>query len=98
LAAVKQRGSLIFRAAFHKVTTTSPIPFSFIVDKAQEIGAGMHPESMLDESAKFGAHMFVLVQSLSMMRQVQGMEPVVQALLANTSTQAFFSPIQRTLI
>jgi hypothetical protein len=27
-----------------------------------------------------------------MMRQVQGMEPVVQALLANTSTQAFFSP------
>jgi hypothetical protein len=27
-----------------------------------------------------------------MMRKVEGMEPVVQALLANTSTQMFFSP------
>ena len=36
--------------------------------------------------------MFVLAQSLSMMRKVEGFEPVVQALLANTSTQAFFSP------
>ena len=36
--------------------------------------------------------MFVLAQSLSMMRRVEGFEPVVQALLANTSTQAFFSP------
>jgi hypothetical protein len=27
-----------------------------------------------------------------MMRKVEGMEPVVQALLANTSTQIFFSP------
>jgi hypothetical protein len=71
---------------------TSPIPFYFIVDEAQEIGAGMRLESMLAEGAKVGARMFVLVQSLSMMRQVQGMEPVVQALLANTSTQAFFSP------
>jgi hypothetical protein len=36
--------------------------------------------------------MLVLAQSLSMMRKVDGMEPVVQALLANTSTQMFFSP------
>jgi hypothetical protein len=36
--------------------------------------------------------MFVLAQSLSMMRRVEGFEPVVQSLLANTSTQAFFSP------
>ena len=36
--------------------------------------------------------MFVLAQSLSMMRKVEGMEPVVQAMLANTSTQMFFSP------
>ena len=27
-----------------------------------------------------------------MMRKVEGMEPVVQAMLANTSTQMFFSP------
>ncbi|MEI7848912.1 MAG: type IV secretory system conjugative DNA transfer family protein [Chloroflexota bacterium] len=82
----------VFDAAFRKVTMTSPIPFYFIVDEAQEIGAGMRLESMLAEGAKFGARMFVLVQSLSMMRQAPGMEPVVQALLANTSTQAFFSP------
>jgi len=49
-------------------------------------------ESMLSEGAKFGARMFVLVQSLSMMRRAEGFEAVVQALLANTSTQAFFSP------
>ena len=49
-------------------------------------------ESMLAEGAKFGARMFVLAQSLSMMRKVEGMEPVVQAMLANTSTQMFFSP------
>ena len=47
---------------------------------------------MLSEGAKFGARMFVLSQSLSMMRKAEGMEPVVQALLANTSTQMFFSP------
>ena len=82
----------VFDAAFRKVTMTSPIPFYFIVDEAQEVGGGMRLESMLAEGAKFGARMFVLVQSLSMIRQMQGMEPVVQALLANTSTQAFFSP------
>ena len=52
----------------------------------------MRLEAMLSEGAKFGARMFVLVQSLSMMRRVEGFEAVVQALLANTSTQAFFSP------
>ena len=36
--------------------------------------------------------MFVLTQSLSMLRRVEGFETVVQALLANTSTQAFLSP------
>jgi hypothetical protein len=82
----------VFDAAFRKVSMASPVPFYFIVDEAQEIGAGMRLESMLAEGAKFGARMFVLVQSLSMMRKVEGMEPVVQALLANTSTQAFFSP------
>ena len=68
------------------------MPFYFIVDEAQEIGSGMRLESMLSEGAKFGARMFVLAQSLSMMRKVEGMEPVVQAMLANTSTQMFFSP------
>lgn len=82
----------VFDAAFRKVTMTNPIPFYFIVDEAQEVGSGMRLESMLAEGAKFGARMFVLVQSLSMMRQMEGLEPVVQALLANTSTQAFFSP------
>ena len=82
----------VFDAAFRKVTMNSPIPFYFIVDEAQEVGAGMHLESMLAEGAKFGARMFILVQSLSMMRKMEGLEPVVDALLANTSTQAFFSP------
>ncbi|MBI5936206.1 MAG: TraM recognition domain-containing protein [Chloroflexi bacterium] len=67
-------------------------PFYFIVDEAQEIGSGMRLEAMLSEGAKFGARMFVLAQSLSLMRKVEGMEPVVQAMLANTSTQMFFSP------
>jgi hypothetical protein len=82
----------VFDAAFRKVTMTNPIPFYFIVDEAQEVGSGMRLESMLAEGAKFGARMFVLAQSLSMLRQMEGMESVVQALLANTSTQAFFSP------
>jgi hypothetical protein len=36
--------------------------------------------------------MFILTQSLEMMRKTENMEPLVQSLLANTSTQAFFSP------
>lgn len=82
----------VFDAAYRKATLEHPVPFYFIVDEAQEIGAGMRLESMLAEGAKFGARMFVLAQSLSMMRKAEGMEPVVQALLANTSTQIFFSP------
>src|ERR1700690_3075003 len=82
----------VFDAAYRRATLENPIPFYFIVDEAQEIGTGMRLESMLAEGAKFGARMFVLAQSLSMMRKVEGMEPVVQALLANTSTQTFFSP------
>lgn len=82
----------VFDAIYHKVALESPAPFYFIVDEAQEIGSGMRLEAMLSEGAKFGARMFVLTQSLSMMREIEGLEPVVQALLANTSTQAFFSP------
>jgi len=82
----------VFDAAYRKVTLKKQVPFYFIVDEAQEIGTGMRLEAMLSEGAKFGARMFVMAQSLSMMRKVEGFEPVVQALLANTSTQAFFSP------
>ena len=82
----------VFDAAYRRKTLDKPVPFYFIVDEAQEIGSGMRLESMLAEGAKFGARMFVLAQSLSMMRKVEGMEPVVQAMLANTSTQMFFSP------
>jgi hypothetical protein len=82
----------VFDAAYRRATLEKPTPFYFIVDEAQEIGSGMRLESMLAEGAKFGARMFVLAQSLSMMRKVEGMEPVVQAMLANTSTQMFFSP------
>jgi len=82
----------VFDAAYRKATLAKPVPFYFIIDEAQEIGTGMRLESMLAEGAKFGARMFVLAQSLSMMRKIEGMEPVVQALLANTSTQMFFSP------
>lgn len=82
----------VFDAAYRKITLEKPIPFYFIIDEAQEIASGMRLEAMLSEGAKFGARMFVLVQSLSMMRRVEGFEVVVQALLANTSTQMFFSP------
>ncbi|GAB4577504.1 MAG: hypothetical protein Fur0022_02350 [Anaerolineales bacterium] len=82
----------VFEAAFRRATTYQPVPFYFVIDEAQEIGAGMQLESMLSEGAKFGARVFVLAQSLSMLRKMEGFEPVVQSLLANTSTQAFFSP------
>jgi hypothetical protein len=82
----------VFDAAYRRTTLYSPVPFYFVIDEAQEIGTGMRLEAMLSEGAKFGARMFVLAQSLSMMRKVEGFEAVVQALLANTSTQAFFSP------
>jgi hypothetical protein len=82
----------VFDAAFRKATSAKPIPFYFFIDEAQEIGSGMQLESMLSEGAKFGARMFILSQSLSMMRRSEGMDALVQSLLANTSTQAFFSP------
>jgi hypothetical protein len=82
----------VFDAAFRKATFKKPIPFYFVIDEAQEIGTGMRLESMLAEGAKFGARMFVLTQSLEMMRKVEILKPLVQSLLANTSTQAFFSP------
>jgi type IV secretory pathway TraG/TraD family ATPase VirD4 len=82
----------VFDAAFRKATFKDPIPFYFVIDEAQEIGTGMRLESMLAEGAKFGARMFVLTQSLQMMRKTENMEALVQSLLANTSTQAFFSP------
>ena len=82
----------VFEAAFRRATTYQPVPFYFVIDEAQEIGTGMQLESMLSEGAKFGARVFVLAQSLSMLRKMEGFEPVVQSLLANTSTQAFFSP------
>lgn len=82
----------VFDAAFRKATFKDPIPFYFVIDEAQEIGTGMRLESMLAEGAKFGARMIVLTQSLEMMRKTENMEALVQSLLANTSTQAFFSP------
>ena len=82
----------VFEAAFRRATTYQPVPFYFVIDEAQEIGAGMQLEALLSEGAKFGARLFVLAQSLSMLRKMEGFEPVVQSLLANTSTQAFFSP------
>lgn len=82
----------VFEAAFRKATLAQAIPFYFIIDEAQEIAGGMRLEAMLSEGGKFGARMFVLAQSLAMLRRVAGFDAVVQALLANTSTQAFFSP------
>lgn len=82
----------IFDAAFRKTSATKPTPYYFIIDEAQAIATGMRIENMLAEGAKFGAKMFTLTQSLSMMRRIEGFEAVVQGLLANTSTQAFFSP------
>jgi len=82
----------VFDAAYRKATALNPVPYYFFIDEAQEIGTGMRLEAMLSEGAKFGARMFILSQSLAMMRRVEGMEAVVQSLLANTSTQAFFSP------
>jgi hypothetical protein len=82
----------VFEAAYRRATNTGPIPFYFVVDEVQEIGSGMRLEGLLSEGAKFGARAFLLAQSLSMLRRMEGFEPVVQALLANTSTQLFFSP------
>ncbi len=82
----------VFEAAFRKAALNGPIPYYFIIDEAQEIATAMRLEALLSEGAKFGARVFVLAQSLALMRRIEGFEPVVQSLLANTSTQAFFSP------
>jgi len=82
----------VFEAAYRRATLYQPAPYYFVIDEAQEIGTGMRLEAMLSEGARFGARMFVLPQSLSMMRRSEGFEAVVQSLLANTSTQMFFSP------
>ncbi len=82
----------IFEAAFRKVTSASPSPFNFVVDEIQEIGGAMGLESLLSEGGKFGARLFVLAQSLALLRQTDCFGTVVQALLANTSAQLFFSP------
>jgi TraM recognition site of TraD and TraG len=82
----------VFDAAYRRATALRPIPYTFVIDEAQEIGAGLQLESMLSEGGKFGARMFVLSQSLAMMRSEPALRPLAQSLLANTSTQAFFSP------
>lgn len=82
----------VFDAAYRQKTKTKPVPFYFVIDEAQEIAAGMQLEDGLSQLAKFGGRFFVLAQSLSMLRRVPGFEAVVQSLLANTSTQAFFAP------
>lgn len=82
----------VFESAYRRATTNKTIPYYFVIDEAQEIGSGMRMEDMLSAGAKFGARMFVLAQSLTLLKSIKGFEPVVQALLANTSTQAFFSP------
>ena len=82
----------VFEAVFRKVAEQQRTPFYFIIDETQEIAAGMRLEAMLAEGGKFGARLFVLVQSLSSLRRIEGFDAVVQSLLANTSTQAFFAP------
>lgn len=82
----------VFEAAFRRVTLAGPIPYYIVIDEAQEIGAGMRLEALLSEGSKFGARLFVLAQSLALLRQVEGFEALAAALWANTSAQAFFSP------
>ncbi len=82
----------VFDSIFRAVASPQdPIPYYIIVDEAQEIADGMAMESALSEGRKFGQRIFVLTQSLSMLRQMEEFGPVVQALLANTSTQMIFS-------
>jgi len=79
-----------FRRGLSQSHDTQAGPYYFVIDEAQEIGAGMRLESMLSEGAKFGARVFVLAQSLSMMRSVEGFEPVVQALSGKYFHAGFF--------
>ena len=83
----------VFESVFRETASPrEPAPFLVVIDEAQEIAAGMRLEHALAEGRKFGMRVFVLTQSLTMLRKIEGFEPVVQALLANTSTQMFFSP------
>lgn len=82
----------VWDAIYRRATTRNRIPYYIFVDEVQEIGPGMRLETMLSEGAKFGARLFVLAQSLSLMRKIEGLDAVVESLLANTSTQAFFTP------
>jgi hypothetical protein len=82
----------MFEAAYRRVTSAGALPFTFVIDETQEIAQAMQLESLLSEGGKFGARMFVLAQSLSLLRRIEGFEPLVQSLLANTSAQLFFSP------
>lgn len=81
-----------WEAMYRKVTATGPVPYYVVVDEVQEVGGAMKLDALLSEGAKFGARVFVLAQSLSMMRKIEGLDVVVQAMLANSSTQAFFTP------
>jgi hypothetical protein len=83
----------VWEAVFRrKAEAARPIPFLVVVDEAQEVAGGFALEQLLSEGAKFGARVFLLTQSLSMLREIEDFRPAVQALLASSSTQAFFSP------
>jgi len=75
----------VFEAVFRQATLVQPIPFYFIVDEAQEVGSGMRLEALLSEGGKFGVRLFVLAQSLSMLRRTEGFELVVRAVLSSTN-------------
>ena len=81
-----------WEAMFRKVTADGPIPYYVVVDEVQEVGGAMKLDALLSEGAKFGARVWVLAQSLSLMKKIEGLDVVVQAMLANSSTQAFFTP------
>ncbi|WP_376792735.1 hypothetical protein [Thermoflexus sp.] len=83
----------VWEAAFRKTASPRhPYPTLIVIDEAQEVAGGMALEQILAEGAKFGAHLFLLAQGIQMLRNLEGFEPVVEALLAASSVQAFFSP------
>jgi len=82
----------VFDSVFRTVASPQqPVPYYVIVDEAQEVADGMRMESALSEGRKFGLRIFLLTQSITMLRMMEDFGPVVQALLANTSTQMVFS-------
>lgn len=83
----------VWEAVFRRTATAArPRPFLVVIDEAQEVAGGMALEQILSEGAKFGARVFVLAQGLGMLRALPEFAPAVRALLAASSTQAFFSP------